>query len=652
MQQYANNKIPVKNIEIYNDIYNLGITDTEKELFEALWTTFKGASFSYIYSAGTGNRDFILKFNEYDESMQLEDTDSAAKQYGYRLFRLKNKRYYLKFLPKSQDLKYLNLLGDITERDQQTFVFTTVDELRDHVFTTDLFGFLGNTALTLDKVETIYWLCGKLSQFKPSLYSDPTKYIKMPEYVYYIIDVLQLPDDTRIALYAERTTNWRSTMNGVAVRAYITRPDNAAYNWTDPDRFFSHIDKKTGHGRAYYVGPNPEFPTEAALSRYVRGHTQVVIENQTLEMISKRDQRKQIEDAAMQSAQSSIQKKLTDKIEELEKGGEFSFNEVTFRTHEIEYEEQIIVSKDIKVKYLLGNFTRNLNDDSFNFERIYEQFCNELIKAAQKSGKSTAKIGSVDVVVEVRSKPNTNGVVMVTNYVNDYRINKDELVDVLLRALCYAKTSDFENYLESVSKCSLRYHRVIASGIPLKVNDAIAGQTIEFKIGLDRDKNRNYISFGDNIRYSVKDSNKLLNLIGATDMLRVINVLVDPDIVGVTGKDIKYIIETGRIALENERKKEAEMLEQAITLFGCQKVEEALLDNGRVVSGYTVKGKLREYLIETSTIRVFEYPTGKYLCMVDKGQNEHANIARLVSRMFALANDSKLAQEITTLQTK
>jgi hypothetical protein len=645
-------KIPIKNLDVYNDIYGLGITQTEITEFENLWTLFEGSCLTYIYGPGPKNQDFILKFNEYDKTIQLEETDPNVKLFGYNIFRLKNRRYYLKYMPKPEDLEFLERLGEIINSDKQSFVFNSLDEIRNHVFSTkDIDLFLGYGYLNTDDIKTLYWLCGKLNQYKESKFTNMKRYKDMPEYVSQIIDVIQLSDDTRIALYVVHSNSYRyTTSDNFVIKKYITKPDDASYNWTDPERYFSHENKKTKHPKAFYIGPNPVFPPEDALSKYIRGHSQVVIENQTLEMIIKRDERKKIEDAAIQKAQSAIQTKLNKKIEGLENGEEFSFNDVTFRSNEIEYENQIIKSNYIKVKDIVTNFINNLEDDAFNFELIFEGFCRALIKQAQTKGKVTAEVGTVHINLEIRSKKNTAGITMVTNYVNEYRINKDELLDVLQRALCYNKNEDYENYLESVSKCSLRYHRFIASGIQLKVHDTITGEDIEFKIGLDRDKNRNYISYGDSIHYPVKDSNKLLNLVGSTDMARVINVLLNPDIVGIKGSDIKYIIENGRKALEVERNKEKQMLEQAIELFKCEKLEEALLDNGRVVDGYTIKGKLREYIIETSTIRVFEYPSGKYLCMVDKGQNEHANIARLVSRMFALANDSKLANEITTLQ--
>jgi hypothetical protein len=645
-------KILIKNLQIYNDIYGLNITEIERDLFDALFTMFKGSNLTYIYNSGPNNKDLVLRFNGYDDALYLELPDATAKKFGYKLFKLRNARYYLKFVPKQEDIKYINIIGDIGNKEQQAKEFSTLDDLKQHILDNDLPSFLSNFALTQIKIETLYWLCNKLDQYKPSLFNDPNKYEKLPDYIHYIVDVIQLMDDTRIALYAEVNHGCRTTMIGYSIKFYITKPDNASYNWTDPDRYCSNENEKTGQPKVFYIGPDPEFPEEEALNKYIRGHEHIVIENSTLTMIAKRDERKKIEDAVVEKAQAGIQKKLTDKIAELETGGEFTFNDVTFKAHSIEYESHIIKSNNVKVKYLLGNFIRNLRDDSFNFENIFTAFCKTVITEAQNSGRVKMQIGNINVTLEVRKKVNSAGTTMVTNYINDYRINKDELVDVLPRALCYNKDEDYDNYLESVSKCSLRYHRAIAAGIILQALDEITGETVDFKIGLERDKNRNYISFGDKSKYVVKDSNKLLNLIGVTSMSRIIDILVDPDIVGITGSDIKYIIETGRKVWAEERTKEQEMLSQTIALFNCQKMEDALLDNGRVVSGYTVKGKLREYIVETSTIRVFEYPSGKYLCMVDKGQNEHANIARLVNRMFALANDSRLANEITTLQTK
>jgi hypothetical protein len=84
-------------------------------------------------------------------------------------------------------------------------------------------------------------------------------------------------------------------------------------------------------------------------------------------------------------------------------------------------------------------------------------------------------------------------------------------------------------------------------------------------------------------------------------------------------------------------------------MFGIEQITDFNAQNGKQLSGYLVKGGIRNYIVEKKQLLVYEYPSGRYICMVDKGQNEHTNTARLVNRFYALSNDSKLAKEISTL---
>ena len=656
--QTTENAIPIRNLSIYSDIYGLGIADSEINDLNRYWSDYqgKGADFLFIHSTGTTSKDFVLNFKTTKEPvLNLELKDEVAVRNNYKVFKLPNTRYYLKFAPKPEDIKYVNLMGSIKNVDKKSFVFQSMEELRDHLFFNDMQLFLDRGPLKLIDVEFIYWLSGKMADFSASRYLARPAFTAMPDYTKYIIDVLQLLDDTRVAIYIEKSTSeYGGVVAGMKVRTYVVKPDNQAYNWTDPDRYFSHIDKKSGYGKVYYVGPDPKFPPERAIAKYARGQKHVVIENSMLESVARRDQRKQVEEAAITQAMGDLRTKMEQRIKDLQFGKSFTFNDVTFREDAIEYEGQILTSPDVKTEEVITGLLDNLDDEKFNFEQIFKMFCNVVIGVIGKKSPTTdntsATVGAITVNLLRKDRQNVDGILTTMFYVNEKRINKEDILPVMQRALCYTKDADFMQFLESVSTCSLRFHRAIASGIVLKVMDNLLQAEVEFKIGIEREVNRNYITFGDGNRYVVKDTNRLLSLDSARDMTKVINILLEPNIVGMTGREIRSIIENGKAALEQERIKQNEMLAMAVEMFKCQKVEEALLDNGRVASGYTVKGKLREYLIDDSTLRVFEYPTGKYLCMVDKGQNEHANIPRLVSRMFALANDSKLANDISTLQ--
>lgn len=667
--------IPLKSVKIYNDVYDLGITQTDLDNLQKYHNMFLNKSMTYVLAAANKEKDLVLDFTKQGEpKLYVQDKDNFAAASGYRVFYGKNKRYYFRFVPNEVDVPYLEDLCEIKNTEQVSFVFNSMTELRAHMLSKDL-RLLTQKArpLEITDVQMLYWVAGNLDKFKRNLYKAHKRYEDMPDYVKYIIDVLQLEDDTRVAIYVEHAKDksgygYRyfasnghddddadNVIPGMKLRLYIIKPDGKAYNWTDPGQYFSHIDKITGAGRVYYPGESPMFPPEKAMSKYARGQKLTVIEDTTLQSIARRHVREEIEQEAMQRAMQTLSTKMKARVDALSEGKEFVFNDVTFRKNNFEYAGQVISTDNFETADVIRGLISNLSDDRFNFEQILDTFCDIFVKrvagARPDSDNGSCVIGDIPIKLSRTDRTNVNGIVQGAYYVNGIRINKEELKDVLVRSLCYTKQADFEQFLHSVSLCSLKYHRVISSGIVIRLQDSLIQTTVEFKIGLERDKNKNYISFGDGERFLVRDTNRLLTMFNAEDMTRVINLLLDPTVVGLSGEQIHKIVDKGKRELQEERNKHTIMLNRAVQMFNCQKVEEVLMDNGRVVSGYTVKGKLREYLIDDSSLKVFEYPSGRYLCMVDKGQNEYANIPRLVSRMFALANDSKLANEIYTLQT-
>jgi hypothetical protein len=233
--------------------------------------------------------------------------------------------------------------------------------------------------------------------------------------------------------------------------------------------------------------------------------------------------------------------------------------------------------------------------------------------------------------------------------VNGYRINKEEVQQVLARAICFPNTEEFTTFCKSVSACSLKYHRLLASGLTITVHDEIFDETVSFKLTLERERGRNYISIG-NKQWKIADTNRLLTILNAYKMSRVINILLSPAIVGMTGEEIKDVLEGGKKTLVEQKQREEELLKNTIEQFGIEELNSVTCTNGKILSGYLVHGNMRDYLVEKTKCMVFEYPSGRYICMVDKnGNNEHTNVARLVNRFYALSNDSRLATEISTI---
>merc|ERR1711881_351187 len=76
-------------------------------------------------------------------------------------------------------------------------------------------------------------------------------------------------------------------------------------------------------------------------------------------------------------------------------------------------------------------------------------------------------------------------------------INSKELEEVLRQALCFQTQEQFDHFLETVSKCSLEIHKVLANGIRARVRDEFLGTTYSIKLPMIRKKNKNYICIGE-----------------------------------------------------------------------------------------------------------------------------------------------------------
>ena len=73
--------------------------------------------------------------------------------------------------------------------------------------------------------------------------------------------------------------------------------------------------------------------------------------------------------------------------------------------------------------------------------------------------------------IEVKAKRTTEN---TRRYVNDVMINKAEVEEVIFQASCYNNTEDYEKFIKSVSKMSLKWHKALANGIAVKINTTLS----------------------------------------------------------------------------------------------------------------------------------------------------------------------------------
>jgi hypothetical protein len=304
----------------------------------------------------------------------------------------------------------------------------------------------------------------------------------------------------------------------------------------------------------------------------------------------------------------------------------------------------------------------NKNPDDIRFDRVFELFISsvfaqiEIAFPGDESVFIAGKIGEVDFNAEIRKAGNGRSF-----YVNTYRINKNEIEEVLRQALCFTNQQHFDNFLKTVSKCSLAYHRILAEGIKASTYDPFLDCVYHVKLPLVRRKNKNFIVLGkdkDQKEFRVKNTNSLINLQHNRKRYRnnhsysnpLIDTLLNPKTVeGLTIADIKFIIKEGKKAYEDAEKKSIELLNKTIKNLGIAQ------ETHHGVDGYVISGKKNKYFLSkggdahTNNCEIRTLPDWKYVCVIDKSLDQ-AGEDKLVNRMYALKNDTLVANQIGTLR--
>jgi hypothetical protein len=342
----------------------------------------------------------------------------------------------------------------------------------------------------------------------------------------------------------------------------------------------------------------------------------------------------------------ALEGKLSKKLESLTSGKKLLLNNMTILEDSVTYEGQILArsGKDGWVKNMFERLTRIYQFDDLNWENVFEEF---IQSAAADSSKGT--IGDVNFNLVYEESINKVQVTSTKTYINKKRINKGELLECLRRAVCYTEQSDFDSFLANVSSCSLKFHRYLQIGIDFRVSGLRHHEGFNFKLPLERKKNLMYIVLGDS-EYKVRDTNRLINMQHLYDLGEIMELLLgDTVIEGLTIGDAKGVIKLAKVEYEDAIEKSEKLLEETEKALKLSKQENIRMNEITVKEGYIVSGKLRKYVVANSEkCEVYEYPSGRYICIVDKSTSQ-AGKDRLINRLYALANDKALAQNIHTL---
>lgn len=344
-----------------------------------------------------------------------------------------------------------------------------------------------------------------------------------------------------------------------------------------------------------------------------------------------------------------LAKKLKDRIGTLKKGSKIVLNGMTIEKDKIVYEGQTLILDSKKTSWteeLLTGLTRIYEFDNINFDGVFEQFIGNLGHVDAARGT----IGEVKFEIDKRTSTNKGGTASTRLYINNHRINKEELQECLRRAICYTSQADYDEFISNVSSCSLKFHRYLQIGIDFEVAGLNRNEGFSFKLPLERKKNIMYIVLGDK-EYKIKDTNRLITLQGQSDLGEIMEVLMGDKIIdGLNLIDAKQLLKLAKIEYSDAVGKSEKLLKETEKQLKLVKQTNIKMDSLVIKEGYVVQGKLRQYVVESNDkCGVYEYPSGRYICIVDKSTSQVGK-DKLINRLYAVANDQALAQEIHTLK--
>jgi hypothetical protein len=382
--------------------------------------------------------------------------------------------------------------------------------------------------------------------------------------------------------------------------------------------------------------------------------------------------------ATRKHQEEEAKKNLAKSIDTQFKKGKVVRQGITFRKDSIEC-EGVAVKNDKLGAFVLRNQIHLQQEPEFskivkdficyilNIEAVWSNYSSSMSYACNFKGDETIAIGKVKLRIESRK----NNV-----FVNNHRISKNDLVDVIFTALFHRNQKDFDQYLAYSSRVNLTLQKALSDGgisFELKIDKTndnslpIKEEKMVLSLPIYREKGKNFTTI-NGTDYQIKDLNAFFDIgkdlnsarvgYGGGGYLQRTIKLLYRSIKGITPREIGEIIKNGeqeytklqeKIRKENaeKSKRAAGFLNEAVRLSKAKKIKDGFLITGK--SG-------KQYTVNADTLAVYEAGKGKpdmYVCIVDMGTSTDTDWGRkdaLAKRLLMLAHDLKVADQVHTLE--
>lgn len=381
--------------------------------------------------------------------------------------------------------------------------------------------------------------------------------------------------------------------------------------------------------------------------------------------------------ATRKAQQQQATNDLVKRIDTQFKKGKVVRQGIIFKKNSIEC-EGIVVRNDKMGEFIMMNRVHLQQEPEFR--KIVQDFvCYILnINAAHNyntgktayfcefNGEETIDIGKVRLHIE--SKGNNI-------YINNYRIGKDDLVEIIFKAISFTDQERFDEYLKYSSNVNLALQKALTDrGVSFELtvditdDNALAAKSTKMILSMPikREKGKNCTTI-DGKDFKIQNLKAFLDIGKEVDGIRIgyggggylqrTIKLLYKSIKGITPKDIGLLIKNGekeyekiqaRIIEENAEKSRRadEFVSRAIETTKAQEI-----DGGFRVTG--ISGK--EYTVNSESLSVYEddgSEKGRYVCIVDmehRASTEWAKKDALARRLVMLSHDLKVADQVHTL---
>jgi len=529
-------------------------------------------------------------------------------------------------------------------------------ELRHPFFITN---FMSRSRDVTEDLKLLGWILDNpkiVQQLDKKILGKVPSVRKGPKFFCDIIAVVDLPNNDRIAVYVQNDY-YRSSL------VYKIIPvASEVHAYTDRGRIiFDGCGNVASCEPIYFIGDPPTIPEAyEPIAEYAKktGHKRLLTPEDVKKIVVGYTAR--MSDAERIAQEKELKKqKIDNRISSLKKDKTLKvvFNDVTYTRDVIEYAGQQFASSLLNIPEFLNNGLNGFGEVRWDFDTMFLTFCNSLqwkVKQVSETTAFTFTVGQITLNGRIDVTETSKKISQRRLYLEDFRINIDELEQVLGQLLCFKDMEVCMGFLEQVSKCSLRIHQYLAKGLKVLFRDDFTGKDLCAKFTLSRKANKHFLTVGEK-NYPVHDINRLVTIEGIRTVDKLIDLLVNPKVIEVDISELGKIVEEAKKAYTLAEENAKKLLRDVEQKFKLQKQRVNI--HGVNHEGYIIHGKLRDYFIaiinggrDDERYDVYDYPSGQHRCIVDKIMG-HAEVGvdRLIKRIYGLMNDSLIADSVRTL---